>query len=45
MTAQDVFDAASKGGFNDLATVLAICRRHGDYCVKKLRDELVIRVR
>ncbi|HRG54845.1 MAG TPA: hypothetical protein PLG56_02320 [Lacunisphaera sp.] len=33
MTAQEAFDAASKGGFNDLATVLAICRRHGDYCV------------
>ena len=23
----------SKGGFNDLETVLAICRRHGSYCV------------
>ncbi len=33
MTVQEAFDAASKGGFNDLATVLAICRRHGDYCV------------
>jgi hypothetical protein len=33
MTAQEAFDAASKGGFNDLASVLAICRRHGSYCV------------
>jgi hypothetical protein len=33
MTAQEAFDAASKGGFNDLAAVLAICRKHGNYCV------------
>lgn len=33
MTAQEAFAAASKGGFNDLATVLATCRRHGDYRV------------
>jgi hypothetical protein len=33
MTAQEAFDAASKGGFKDLEAVLAICRRHGDYCV------------
>ena len=33
MTAQEAFNAASKGGYNDLAAVLAICRRHGDYCV------------
>lgn len=33
MTAQEAYNAASKGGFNDLETVLAICRRHGGYCV------------
>jgi hypothetical protein len=33
MTAQEAFDAASRGGFNDLAFVLALCRKHGDYCV------------
>jgi hypothetical protein len=33
MTAQEAFDAASKGGSNDLAVVLALCRRHGGYCV------------
>jgi hypothetical protein len=33
MTAQEAFDAARKCGFNDLATVLAICRRHRDSCV------------
>ncbi|MDO8545090.1 MAG: hypothetical protein Q7S40_32020 [Opitutaceae bacterium] len=33
MTAQEAFDAASKGGFNDLETVLALCRKHGGYCV------------
>lgn len=33
MTAQEAFNAASKGGFNDLETVLAICRRHGGFCV------------
>jgi hypothetical protein len=33
MTAREAYDAASKGGFNDLETVLALCRRHGDYCV------------
>ncbi|MDD2764610.1 MAG: hypothetical protein PHE83_11610 [Opitutaceae bacterium] len=33
MTAQEAYDAASKGGLNDLETVLAICRRQGDYCV------------
>ncbi|MBI5770762.1 MAG: hypothetical protein HZA93_23495 [Verrucomicrobia bacterium] len=33
MTAQEAFDAASKGGYNDLAAVLALCRQHGDYCV------------
>lgn len=33
MTAQEAFNAASKGGFNDLEAVLAICRRHGSYCV------------
>jgi hypothetical protein len=33
MTAQEAFNAASRGGFNDLETVLAICRRHGSYCV------------
>ncbi len=33
MTAQDAFNAVSKGGFNDLESVLTICRRHGSYCV------------
>jgi hypothetical protein len=33
MTAQEAFDAASKGGYNDLAAVLALCRHHGGYCV------------
>ena len=33
MTAQEAFDAASKGGYNDLAAVLALCRKHGSYCV------------
>lgn len=33
MTAQEAFNAASKGGFNDLEAVLAICRRHGSFCV------------
>ena len=33
MTAQEAFDAASKGGFNDLEAVLALCRQHGGYCV------------
>ena len=33
MTAQEAYNAVSKGGFNDLETVLAICRRHGSYCV------------
>ena len=33
MTAQEAFNAASGGGFNDLQTVLAICERHGGYCV------------
>ena len=33
MTAREAFNATSKGGFNDLETVLAICRRHGDFCV------------
>lgn len=33
MTAQEAFNAASKGGLNDLQTVFAICSRHGDYCV------------
>ena len=33
MTAQEAFDVASKGGYNDLAAVLALCRKHGGYCV------------
>ena len=33
MTAQEAFDAASKGGYNDLVAVLALCRKHGSYCV------------
>ncbi len=33
MTAQEAFNAASKGGFNDLQTVFAICQKHGSYCV------------
>ena len=33
MTAQEAFDAASKGGFNDLQAVFAICQKHGGYCV------------
>ena len=33
MTAQEAFNAVSGGGFNDLQTVLAICGRHGGYCV------------
>lgn len=33
MTAQEAFDAASKGGYQDLQTVLALCARHGGYCV------------
>ena len=33
MTAQEAFNAASKGGFNDLEAVLALCRKHGGYCV------------
>jgi hypothetical protein len=33
MTAQEAFDAASKGGLNDLEVALALCRQHGDYCV------------
>ncbi|MES1167140.1 MAG: hypothetical protein ABUL68_03985 [Pseudomonadota bacterium] len=33
MTAQEAFNAVSKGGFNDLETVLAICRGHGGFCV------------
>jgi hypothetical protein len=33
MTAQEAFNAASKGGFNDLETVLAICRRRGGFFV------------
>ena len=33
MTAQEAFDAASKGGFNDLQVVFAICQKHGGYCV------------
>lgn len=33
MTAQEAFEAVSGGGFNDLKTVLAICERHGGYCV------------
>lgn len=33
MTAQEAFNAVSGGGFNDLQAVLAICERHGGYCV------------
>jgi hypothetical protein len=33
MTAQEAYNAVSKGGFNDLETVLALCHRHGGYCV------------
>jgi hypothetical protein len=33
MTAQEAYNAVSNGGLNDLQAVLAICRRHGDYCV------------
>jgi hypothetical protein len=33
MTAQEAFNAVSGGGFDDLRTVLAICERHGGYCV------------
>lgn len=33
MTAQEAFNTVSGGGFNDLQAVLAICERHGDYCV------------
>ena len=33
MTGQEAFDAASRGGFNDLEAVLALCRKHGGYCV------------
>lgn len=33
MTAQEAYNAASGGGFDDLQTVLAICERHGGYCV------------
>lgn len=33
MTAQEAFNAASKGGFNDLEVVLALCHKHGGYCV------------
>ena len=33
MTAQEAYNAASQGGFNDLQAVLAICSRHGGYCV------------
>lgn len=33
MTAQEAFDAASKGGFSDLQAVFAICQKHGGYCV------------
>ena len=33
MTAPEAFNAASKGGYNDLAAVLALCRQHGGYCV------------
>ena len=33
MTAREAFDAASKGGLNDLATALALCRKHSAYCV------------
>ena len=33
MTAQEAFNAASKGGGNDLALVFALCQKHGGYCV------------
>ena len=33
MTAREAFDAVSNGGLKDLETALAICRRHGGYCV------------
>lgn len=33
MTAQEAFNAVSGGGFDDLRTVLAVCERHGGYCV------------
>ena len=33
MIAQEAFDAASNGGYHDLAEVLALCRKHGGYCV------------
>lgn len=33
MTAQEAYNAVGKGGFNDLETVLGICRRHGGFCV------------
>jgi hypothetical protein len=33
VTAQEAYNAVSKGGFNDLETAFAICRRHGSYCV------------
>jgi hypothetical protein len=33
VTAQEAFNAVSGGGFNDLQAVLAICERHGGYCV------------
>jgi len=33
VTAQEAYNAVSGGGFNDLQTVLAICERHGGYCV------------
>jgi len=33
MTAREAFDAVSNGGLKDLETVLAMCRKHGSYCV------------
>ncbi len=33
MTAEEAYNAASKGGVNDLEAVFAICRRHGGCCV------------
>ena len=33
MTAREAFDAVSNGGLKDLEIMLAICRRHGGYCV------------
>lgn len=33
MTAQEAFNSVSKGGFNDLEAVLALCRKHGGHCV------------